>query len=113
MKTKFTKQLNDSIDTFKEGHSLKVSEFILEMSYNGRIRVDGYIFYNSVNDIPLSILKDKLKELKANFAILIQDALSFKEFSKRVGLDYYIVLDYQTGGISICAEIEGRYKEFI
>lgn len=112
MKTKLIKQLNDSIDVLKAGRSLKVGDFILEMSSNGRIRVDGYIFYNSINDIPKSILKSKLKELKENFTILINEALLFKEFSTRVGLDYYIVLDYQTGGISICAEIEGQFKVF-
>ena len=113
MNTVLIKQLEESIDTLKKGRSVKVGEFILEGLKNGKIRVDGYIFYNTINDIPKSTLKDELKAVKDKFALVMNESPTFKEFATKAGIDYYVVLDYQTGGVSICAEIEGEYKVFI
>ena len=106
-------ELESSIDGLKESRSIKVGEFILEGLKNGRIRVDGYILYNNVNEIPKSTLKDELKAVKEKFALVMNETQTFKEFAIQTGIDYYVVLDVGNAGITICGEIEGEYKLFI
>lgn len=107
------KELESSIDGLKESRSIKVGEFILEGSKNGRIRVDGYIFYNNVNEIPKSILKDELRAVKEKFALEMNKTQTFKEFAIKAGIDYYLALDVGNAGITICGKIEGEYKLFV
>jgi len=91
----------------------KFGAFVVGGLKNGRVQVNGYLQYNTINEIPKSEIKDELQKVKANFAIIMNESLIFKEYALSVGIDYYLLLDTGNAGISICAEIEGEYKEFI
>lgn len=78
-----------------------------------RLTVNGYLFYNSINDIPKETIKDELDNVKKQFSLMMEESSLMKNFATSAGIDYYLVLDVQNAGIAICAEIEGRYKTFI
>jgi hypothetical protein len=118
-------KLEESIEVIKKGHSAKVDDFILGMNRNKnnlkeltRLTVYGYLHYYdyntiSIKDIPKSIIKNELNKIKKKFMLLMEESETFKDFATNEGIDYYLVLDYQNGGVTICCEENGQYKEFI
>jgi len=114
MNTELKKRLEESIDILKNGRAVKIDVFVLDMSRKkqnlkelDRLMVNGYVY----NDIPKTIIKDELQKVKDNFILIMNESEIFMEFATKVGIDYYLLLDYQTGGSVICAEINGQYKE--
>ena len=114
------KELEESIGMLKNGGSVKIDEFVLGMSRSKdnlkeftRLEVNGYAFYKSMKDVPKSIIKDELMKVKETFTLIMEESLTFKAFATNIGIDYFLVLDYKTGGVVICSEIEGKYKEYI
>ena len=106
-------QLDNSIALIKSYHFLKIGKFVIGGLRNGRIQVNSYLYYNSINEVPKETIKTELKTAKDCFLIIKNESSKFKEFAINSGIDYHLVLDTGNAGISICAEIEGVYKEFI
>jgi len=115
-----TKKFEELIEAIKNGHYVKIDTLILGMSRKkdnpkefDRLSVNGYLFYKSIKDIPKEIIKDELDKVKKKFSLISEGCSLFKNFAAITGVDYYLVLDVQTAGITICAEIEGQYQTFI
>ena len=125
MDTNTKKQLEESIEIINKGNSAKVDDLILGRNRNKSnlkelttLTVNGYLHYYdyntiSVKDIPKSIIKDELINVKDKFKLLMEKSKIFKEYAINKGIDYYLLLDYQNVGVVICCEEKGEYKEFI
>lgn len=107
------KKLEASLDKIKTGQFLKMEQFVIGGLKNGRLQVNGYLPYNTIGEIPKATIANELQKVKDDFLLLMNQSQVFKEYSLSAGIDYHIVLDTGNAGISICAEIEGEYKEFI
>jgi len=107
------KILEELLDASNRGHYQKVGEFVMTVSKNGRLEINGYLPYNQINEIPLNSLPNELKTLKEKFSLLIDDSIVLKDFEANCRIDYFVLLDTGKAGINICAEIEGMYNVFI
>jgi len=111
-KEKIICDLDKSILRLKlSSDSVKIGDFILNKEKKGRLNVNGYIFYNTIKDIPESSLKHELANIKKVFLLLRKNSKFFKLFFREKDIDYSLVLDYQNAGIVICQEIKGEYKK--
>jgi len=113
MESDFNQRIVELLDTIRKKRCLKFEEFVIIGLKNGRIQVNGYLFYKNLNEIPKASIKIELEKIKYSFLKLMNRSQILKEHALKVGIDYHLVLDIGGAGINICAEIEGEYKEFI
>jgi|GEM_PF-1961159 len=107
-------ELEESLSTVKKSQFRKVGEFVIGGLKNGHIQVNGYLFYNTIEEIPKERINNELNKVKEKFFNLMDQSQKFKQYALKTGIDFHLVLDDpHNSGISICAEIDGVYKEFI
>ena len=77
-------ELEESIEVLKKGKSVKIDEFVLVMSRKeydlaqlDRLKVNGYLFHKSKNDIPKETIKDELESVKNVFHQLLKRIFDF------------------------------------
>ncbi|MGV8094870.1 MAG: hypothetical protein AB2L24_23710 [Mangrovibacterium sp.] len=113
MNTELKKILETSLDKIKAGHFLKIEEFVIGGLKNGRLQVNSYLPYNTINEIPKESIASELQRVKKEFLLLINQSQVFKEYALNAGIDYHLVLDTGNAGISVCTEIDGMYRVFL
>ena len=106
------KDLEASIEFLEKGQSRKEGEFVVGRFKNGRIQVNGYLPYDTIDQIPKETVKEELQLLKDKFVYYMNQSPIFEKYVLNIGIDYYVCLDDKhNAGIAICAEIDDVYKE--
>jgi hypothetical protein len=113
MNAELCKKLEESLEAIKKGRFIKLDEFVVGGLKNGRLQVNGYLPYRTINEIPKATIQNELQMVKERFLLLMSQSQTFKEYALNAGIDYHVVIDTGNAGISVCAEIEGEYRTFI
>jgi hypothetical protein len=113
MNTELIHRLEQSIQFLKDNLTFTVGEFVIGKSENGRIFVNAYTHYLTVENIDQNKIESELYDIELRFIQLMNKSEIFKEYIKPFGIDFYLLLDTGTAGITICGKVEGNYKIFI
>jgi hypothetical protein len=69
--------------------------------------------YNRIEEIPSSIAKVKLDEIKAKFELLLVQYDKLRTFMSNYSINYYLLFSYGKETFVVCMYKDGVYKEFV